>query len=163
MNAKKPSVPLPCHAAWDDMIPDQGGRFCGACQKTVIDFTAMSDQEVLALLASSRTTICGRFRNDQLEVTTNTWRDTLFHMQSRAQSIRVKPIRLVSVLLVSLIIIITGCESPSGKNDRTTGNISLDTLPKIDSTIKIDSLPKRAHRTTGVVAMPVPKKGKSRD
>ena len=163
MNEKKPSVPLPCHAAWDDMIPDQGGRFCGSCQKTVIDFTAMSDQEVLALLASSRTTICGRFRNDQLEATTNTWRDTLFHMQSRARSIRVQPIRLVSVLLVSLIMIITGCDLPSEKNNRNTGTISLDTLPKTESTIKIDSMPKHGHRTIGEVAMPVHPKVKDRD
>ncbi|HVV07067.1 MAG TPA: hypothetical protein VHC96_22720 [Puia sp.] len=40
----------PCHEQWDTMQPDARGRFCGACRKTVVDFTAMSDQALLAWL-----------------------------------------------------------------------------------------------------------------
>lgn len=155
MKTTKPRVPQPCHASWDAMAPNQGGRFCGACQKTVIDFTAMTDQEILSHLASSRASVCGRFRNEQLEVAPKTWRDTLFQIQTRARSIRMKPIRWVTVVLVSMVLIITGCQSPSGEKEGTTGDIAVDTLPKIDSTIKIDSIPERGGRTTGVIAMPV--------
>jgi hypothetical protein len=56
----------PCHEQWGDMRPDAGGRFCGSCRKTVVDFTMMSDQEVLAWLSGAGKSVCGRFMEDQL-------------------------------------------------------------------------------------------------
>jgi len=56
----------PCHEQWGDMQPDTGGRFCGSCRKTVVDFTMMSDQEVLAWLSGAGKSVCGRFMEDQL-------------------------------------------------------------------------------------------------
>jgi hypothetical protein len=56
----------PCHEQWDTMQPDARGRFCGACRKTVVDFTAMSDQELLAWFARDRRNVCGRMAEDQL-------------------------------------------------------------------------------------------------
>ncbi len=48
------------------MTPIEQGRYCGACQKTVIDFSLMSDQQVLAFLSKATTTVCGRLDDDQL-------------------------------------------------------------------------------------------------
>jgi hypothetical protein len=48
------------------MTPDQQGRFCTHCQKTVVDFTAMTDEQVLAHLQRTGGPNCGRFRPDQL-------------------------------------------------------------------------------------------------
>ena len=56
----------PCHEQWGDMQPDTDGRFCGSCRKTVIDFTMMSDQEVLAWISGAGKSVCGRFMEDQL-------------------------------------------------------------------------------------------------
>jgi hypothetical protein len=56
----------PCHEQWDTMQPDAEGRFCGSCQKTVVDFTTMSDQELLAWFARGRGNVCGRMTEDQL-------------------------------------------------------------------------------------------------
>jgi hypothetical protein len=56
----------PCHEQWDNMQPNTEGRFCGSCQKTVVDFTAMSDQELLAWFARGRGDVCGRMTEDQL-------------------------------------------------------------------------------------------------
>ena len=56
----------PCHEQWDAMQPDAEGRFCGSCQKTVVDFTTMSDQELLAWFASGHKNVCGRITEDQL-------------------------------------------------------------------------------------------------
>lgn len=60
-------VPEPCHENWQHMTPKEKGRFCGSCQKTVVDFTTMSDKELLDYFtkAAGQTT-CGRFTNDQL-------------------------------------------------------------------------------------------------
>ncbi|QDK78181.1 hypothetical protein EXU85_06045 [Spirosoma sp. KCTC 42546] len=59
-------IPQPCHERWDDMQPTERGRFCASCQKTVVDYTALSDQELVRLLSKAPETSCGRFRNEQL-------------------------------------------------------------------------------------------------
>ena len=60
------SIPKPCHENWDAMTADQQGRFCGACQKTVIDFTGMSDRQIAAFFKKPVGNVCGRFGGDQL-------------------------------------------------------------------------------------------------
>ena len=49
------------------MKPEEKGRFCGSCAKTVIDFSLMSDREVLGYLATVSGKVCGRFTEDQLQ------------------------------------------------------------------------------------------------
>lgn len=61
------SVTNPCHENWDQMTPDQRGRFCASCQKTVVDFTAMSDRQIADYFNRSTVSTCGRFYRDQLE------------------------------------------------------------------------------------------------
>jgi len=56
----------PCHEQWGDMQPNTEGRFCGSCQKTVVDFTGMSDRELLVWFAHGRSNVCGRMTEDQL-------------------------------------------------------------------------------------------------
>ncbi|OQP62363.1 hypothetical protein A3860_28815 [Niastella vici] len=48
------------------MTPREQGRFCGSCQKTVVDFSMMSDQEVLNYFLKAGHKVCGRFAEDQL-------------------------------------------------------------------------------------------------
>jgi hypothetical protein len=49
------------------MTPVEKGKFCSSCQKTVIDFSMMSDREIAAFLKKPATSTCGRFKADQLE------------------------------------------------------------------------------------------------
>lgn len=56
----------PCSEDWDRMTPGTEGRLCSSCKKTVVDFTRMSDQEVLQWLARPRGSVCGRFGGGQL-------------------------------------------------------------------------------------------------
>ncbi|HVW60416.1 MAG TPA: hypothetical protein VHC48_10285, partial [Puia sp.] len=56
----------PCHEQWGDMQVNAEGRFCGSCQKTVVDFSMMSDQEVLTWLSGEGRSVCGRFMEEQL-------------------------------------------------------------------------------------------------
>lgn len=60
------SVTSPCHEKWEQMTPDQHGRFCASCQKTVVDFTAMSDRQIVEYFKKSAASTCGRFYSDQL-------------------------------------------------------------------------------------------------
>lgn len=61
------SIATPCTESWDQMTPQTEGRFCGTCQKTVVDFTAMDDQELLQWFATRQGPVCGRLRQDQLD------------------------------------------------------------------------------------------------
>jgi hypothetical protein len=48
------SIPKPCAESWDAMTPTVAGRHCARCQTEVVDFTRMSEGEVLAFMASRR-------------------------------------------------------------------------------------------------------------
>ena len=62
------SIPEPCHQNWDTMTPTQQGRFCNACAKQVVDFSSMSDSQVLNYFSNIKNEkVCGRAYPDQLE------------------------------------------------------------------------------------------------
>jgi CarboxypepD_reg-like domain len=62
------TIPKPCHENWDAMTDVQKGKFCGSCQKQVVDFTNMSDRQLAQFFKKPSTgSVCGRFMNDQLE------------------------------------------------------------------------------------------------
>lgn len=61
-------IPEPCHENWEQMTPVQQGRYCGSCQKQVMDFTNMSDKQLAAFFKRpSSGSVCGRFQQDQLD------------------------------------------------------------------------------------------------
>ncbi len=50
------------------MQPNENGRFCASCQKTVKDFTNSTNEEILAYLKQqSGKRVCGTFKNSQLQ------------------------------------------------------------------------------------------------
>src|SRR5215510_12087692 len=53
-------VASPCHVGWDTMTGDDRVRFCGSCQLNVYNFSAMTGDEVRAMIAKSEGRICGR-------------------------------------------------------------------------------------------------------
>lgn len=60
------TIPQPCHENWNKMTPDDKGRFCMSCQKSVIDFSNMTDNEIMQVINITHHNICGRFADDQL-------------------------------------------------------------------------------------------------
>lgn len=65
----KVSINNPCHENWDEMSPNEQGAFCLACQKTVVDFSGKTTQEIkdFFTLIPQTEKVCGRFRSDQLK------------------------------------------------------------------------------------------------
>lgn len=64
----KVSINNPCHENWDQMTPHEQGAFCLAYQKTVVDFSHKTTQEIKDFFTNvpKSEKVCGRFRNDQL-------------------------------------------------------------------------------------------------
>ncbi|RFZ94967.1 hypothetical protein D0C36_05415 [Mucilaginibacter conchicola] len=60
------SIPQPCHQNWNDMTPADQGRHCQSCQKIVVDFTRMTDSEIINYL-NTNGKVCGRFTKEKLE------------------------------------------------------------------------------------------------
>ena len=51
MQTPRPSIPQPCAQPWAAMSPTAAGRHCAACATEVVDFTQLTDAEILAYLA----------------------------------------------------------------------------------------------------------------
>jgi hypothetical protein len=59
-------IPEPCHEDWNKMTPVQQGRYCQSCSKEVVDFSLMTDQEIMNFVSMPRGKTCGNFSSDQL-------------------------------------------------------------------------------------------------
>ncbi len=62
-------IPEPCHENWNKMTPTRQGKFCSVCSKQVIDFSLMSDNQILNYLKNNTGNLCGRFDETQLQRT----------------------------------------------------------------------------------------------
>jgi hypothetical protein len=68
MNKMILSIHEPCNQAWDAMTETEKGRFCNSCSKTVVDFTSMSDAQLINyFLEQKNQQVCGRLMSDQLD------------------------------------------------------------------------------------------------
>ncbi|RQO30425.1 hypothetical protein DBR32_12735 [Taibaiella sp. KBW10] len=59
------SIPEPCTENWEAMLPEDKGKYCMACQKSVIDFTGMNDRQIIEILANHEGELCGRIKASQ--------------------------------------------------------------------------------------------------
>jgi len=62
----KITIPKPCHENWNAMTPDEKGRFCAVCSKTVRDFRKAPDDEMIEVFTHASEEICGTFNPSQL-------------------------------------------------------------------------------------------------
>lgn len=62
------NIPEPCHEDWSTMTPAEKGRHCQSCNKTVVDFTRWSNQEIMNHFNNTSEKQCGRFLSSQLNV-----------------------------------------------------------------------------------------------
>jgi hypothetical protein len=60
------TIPEPCHAAWDEMRPEDKGRFCFSCSKKVHDLSAMTKSEAAEVLRrAGRESLCVSFQHHE--------------------------------------------------------------------------------------------------
>ncbi len=64
------SIPEPCNENWQHMHPTDQGRFCNSCAKEVIDFSMMTDAELLNYFTTiTHEKVCGSVLPAQLDRT----------------------------------------------------------------------------------------------
>lgn len=69
MNPSKIPLIKPCHENWNSMTPNEKGRHCKSCNKTVVDFSKKSPETIQQYINSSTGEVCGKFRPDQVVMT----------------------------------------------------------------------------------------------
>lgn len=129
------SIPNPCHEDWNKMYPNDNGRYCGICNKTVVDFSKMSKNEIQDYFRNiaNGPMICGSFNSKQLNPKSKrnsiqTWSIDLY--QNASDKLKNPLIRKFALFLIGFVLILTGCKS----NTRTTGVIPL-LKQEIDTTM----------------------------
>ncbi len=140
------TIAEPCHENWDGMTPVEKGKFCGSCQKQVVDFSDMSDRQVAEffkkpiLSLSKGGSVCGRFMNDQLD-----------------REITIPRKRIPWVKYFFQIALPAFLMSMKVSAQKTQGKI------KVVTTDTVQRPPNPDYRTMGMIALPIDKKPVSVD
>lgn len=103
----------PCSADWNSMTPDKDGRFCSFCNKTVVDFSKMSVDEIKSYFSTQRgQNTCGHFYKSQLVTTHSVYQHYLLAKYRKARlDIKNKLMRSVTLFILGLMLSISGCNS----------------------------------------------------
>lgn len=133
----KVSVPEPCHENWNKMIPKDNGRFCLTCTKTVVDFTKMSTDEIQNYFISNQNkSICGRFKDTQLDELTIQIPRHIVYSQTRYNKI------FLLALFIAMGTSLFSCTDKDGKKQ------------KINKVEVIEDKSSKTHTTVGIILPP---------
>lgn len=66
MKTKFLKIEKPCHENWENMTPNEKGRFCDSCKKTVIDFTQSTPLQIAQEIKNKKN-LCIRMTSEQLK------------------------------------------------------------------------------------------------
>ena len=129
----KLTIPKPCHEDWNTMTPNEKGKFCGSCSKTVVDFTQKSTKEIKDyLVANKGQRVCGHFYRKQLDSIVIQLPEATFY----------KPLTFQKLFVLSLLFAmgttLFSCKTNTGKTQKIEKVEIIDSIPKIEEAI--DSL-----------------------
>ena len=121
-----------CDANWKEMTPADSGKYCGACEKVVVDFSKMNDIQIKEYFTEYTTQkTCVRFLHSQLDRTLVVASVTPFNtFLNRLNQIPVT--RTILLFLTSTSMWISSCVK-NNNDDMTTGE-SIVTEEPIDTT-----------------------------
>ena len=123
----KITIPKPCHEDWNAMKPDQTGRFCGSCIKSVVDFTSMQPSEIQEYFSlHPNQKVCGRFKNEQVNT---------FNMQIPQSVLQQKMPFRKAFLLTLFVVMGSTLFSCRNTNGSTLGEVAV-----VNDTIAQDTI-----------------------
>ena len=152
-------IEKPCHEDWNKMAPNQLGRHCQLCEKTVVDFTKMSSEEIKEYLSNrGNERICGRILKEPVKRIPSKKEQWFNNQRLRInQKIGFIPMRISLLSILSFLMILFGCNQTTEESKPDTKvNSPITSGDSIanDSTQRIDEL-----HTVGNIAMPEPLMG----
>jgi hypothetical protein len=62
----KLTIDNPCGQEWTSMTQNEIGKYCLHCSKTVVDFTTLTDAEIVQIIGQTSGKLCGRLTKPQL-------------------------------------------------------------------------------------------------
>lgn len=142
------TIPQPCSEKWNNMEALDGGRFCTACSKVVVDFTHMSASEITAYFEKrTKERICGRFLHSQIGPGSTEETNDSIEYVFRSNWSYLKKIAVVVVLYV-VIPFSAFCQT---KKEQTT-NCNDNEIIVIAGGVKVK--PHRASSLQSKIALP---------
>ncbi len=155
----------PCNVGWNQMTPEEKGRHCSLCSKTVIDFTQMEKKEIqleLKRYFASGQSICGHFTAKDVD-------EIVVEVPVQLFS---KPMGFYKQFALALLVVmgtsLLSCTNNKGEKDKlkevvVTENVrGIDTISNsMDSiSVKQDSIPvelgEAVEFVEGKIASPTP-------
>jgi hypothetical protein len=129
------SIPTPCHESWDGMDATSQGAFCHSCQKAVIDYSAMTDREVIEHLTQAKSG-CGRFRADQVAAPLTIPKVNNGFMKWKALFLGLLPIFAARTIIASPHTPVLTDQKPTDQKDTAQAKPSLPEHITITGTIE---------------------------
>lgn len=150
----KPEIKIqinePCHENWSDMTDADKGRFCGVCNKVVVDFTKFSDAELFNYFSARKENpsekLCGRFAAEKVIVPKKIEvpEFSYYQMTNGIQ-------RFLWLLLVSLGFVMVSCSNEPVKGKVIKQDTSvLDTITEKSKIRKDDKDDIQKMKTVGL-------------
>ena len=132
-------IPEPCHEDWNSMTPNEKGRFCSACKKSVVDFTQNTRSEISEYLSlHGKDGVCGRVTTKQLNYITLKIPASFITSRTRQQHI------FILLLLLVMGTTLFSCTSDQGRKTKIDNVkvVGLDSLEVISCSFgkDVDSL-----------------------
>lgn len=129
MKNYKLTIPKPCNEDWNKMTPNQKGKFCSSCSKTVVDFTKKTSKEIEDYLRKKRgQRVCGHFYRKQLDSIVIQFPEEIFYRSLTFQKL------FIVVLLFTMGTTLFSCKNDTGKIQK------IDKIEIIDSVVKTDNI-----------------------
>ena len=133
----------PCNENWDKMSKNNLGRHCQLCDKTVVDFTKMSSEEIRNyLLKKSNERVCGRIIKEPIKSIPSKKEQWFNNLQVKInQRVGFIPMRVSLLSMLSVLMVLFGCNQNTAENKpsvkeknpvTTSDSIACDTTKRID-------------------------------
>ncbi|MBA3664359.1 MAG: hypothetical protein H0W61_09145 [Bacteroidetes bacterium] len=139
------SIPNPCNANWDKMTPTNSGKHCASCDKTVVDFTKLTTEQIKDHFNKNNARTCGHFYKGQLKLDKNKFQTFLTDLYCEAYlNLKTKAIRVSVLLILSSVLTLAGCNTPTqGEMIVKNHSVTRDSIStSIMDSSRVDSLKK---------------------
>ncbi len=124
------SIPKPCHEDWSKMTPNEKGRFCKSCTKTVVDFTKMSPDAIQDYLHNNKDQrICGHIKQSQLDSINLRIPEAVIHQNQSFHRL------FLLALLISMGMTLFSCEDENGQKKKIESIEVVETKAKVIDTL----------------------------